>query len=68
MTYGTILEVLDRALEEAKRDKVAFHGEVSIEYLCNIQDYTGEGQREVYRIERRVEWLYDKWRNHIRRL
>lgn len=55
MTYGTILEVLDRVLEEAKRDKVAFHGEVSIEYLCNIQDYTGKGQREVYRVERKVE-------------
>ncbi|MBO7225090.1 MAG: hypothetical protein J6V35_04190 [Bacteroidales bacterium] len=55
MTYGTILEVLNMLMEEAKRDKVAFHGTTAIEYLGNIQDYTGEGQREVYRIERRVE-------------
>ena len=55
MTYGTILEVLDRVLEEAKRDKVAFYGTTAIEYLGNMEDYTGKGQREVYRIERRVE-------------
>ena len=55
MTYRAILEVLDMLMEEAKRDKVAFHGTTAIEYLGNMEDYTGKGQREVYRIERRVE-------------
>lgn len=55
MTYGTILEVLDMLLDEAKQKRVAFHGNTAIEYLGNKEDYTGKGQREVYRIERRVE-------------
>ena len=55
MTYRTILEVLDMLMDEAKRDKVAFHGTTAIEYLGDMEDYTGKGQREVYRLERRVE-------------
>lgn len=55
MTYATILEVLDMLMEEAKRNRVAFYSPIAIEYLGNMEDYTGEGQREVYRIERKVE-------------
>lgn len=55
MTYRTIFEVLDMLMDEAKRSQVAFYGTVAIEYLGNKGDYTGKGQREVYRIERRVE-------------
>ena len=59
MTYRTIFEVLDMLMDEAKRSQVAFYGTTAIEYLGNEEDYTGKGQREVYRIERKVEWLYD---------
>lgn len=55
MTYRTIFEVLDMLMTEAKRSQIAFYGDVAIEYLGNKEDYTGKGQREVYRIERRAE-------------
>ena len=55
MTYGTIFEVLDMLMNEAKRSQIAFYGTTAIEYLGDKEDYTGKGQREVYRIERRVE-------------
>ena len=55
MTYGMIFEVLDMLLNEAKRVKVSFYSDIAIEYVGNKEDYTGKGQREVYRIERRME-------------
>ena len=55
MDYRTIFEVLDRLLNDAKQERVNFVGTTAIEYLGNKEDYTGKGQREIYRIERRVE-------------
>ena len=55
MTYRTIFEVLDMLMDEAKRSQIAFYGATAIEYLGNKEDYTGKGQREVYRVERKVE-------------
>ena len=55
MDYEMVFKVLDRVLGDAKQEIVAFFGTTTIEYLGNKEDYTGKGQREVYRIERRVE-------------
>ena len=56
MTYRMMFEVLDMLMNESKLRQVTFCGpDIAIEYLGNKEDYTGKGQREIYRIERRVE-------------
>jgi hypothetical protein len=55
MTTGTILEVLDKVMNEARECGVVFYGTTAVEYIEDRLDYTGKGEREIYRIERKAE-------------